>query len=89
MSAGPLCDFIARYLARRNKGVFEAEFRIPVCVVAVVVFGIGWFVYGWALDQEGGGRISARVIVLVCSVCYGAVCFATSVASTGAGLYVL
>lgn len=93
ISSGPLCDFIARRLARRNKGVFEAEFRIPICIVAVVVFAVGWFVFGWALDEGRKGAAERTIapgrIVVVCSVCYGCVCFATSVASTGAGLYVL
>ncbi|CAI6329017.1 unnamed protein product [Periconia digitata] len=87
--SGPLCDFIARRLARRNGGVFEAEFRIPICFVAVVVFAVGWFVFGWALDQGKVGGIGASNTVLLCSACYGMICFATSVASTGAGLYVL
>jgi hypothetical protein len=83
VSAGPICDFTARSLARRNKGVYEPEFRIPVCVFAVVVFAIGWFTWGWALDHPDGGR------VYLCSFCYGAICFGTSVASTSGGLYIL
>jgi hypothetical protein len=83
VSAGPLCDVVARTLARRNKGVYEAEFRIPVCALSVVVFAAGWFTFGWALD-DGGGQW-----VVLCSFCYGAVCFGTSVASTSGGLYIL
>ena len=84
MSAGPLCDFIARYLARRNKGVFEAEFRIPVNILAVTLLSIGWFTFSWALRHPllPGG-------VYLCSFCYGAVCFGTSVAGTSTGLYIL
>ncbi|KAF2640659.1 serine/threonine kinase 16 [Massarina eburnea CBS 473.64] len=83
VSAGPLCDFTARRLARRNKGVYEAEFRIPVCIFAVLVFAIGWFTWGWALDHPTHNR------VYLSSFCYGAICFGTSVASTSAGLYIL
>jgi hypothetical protein len=86
ISAGPICDFSARTLARRNKGLYEPEFRIPVCILAVAVFAIGWFVWGWALDHPNGGG-SGRVALG--SFCYGAICFGTSVASTSAGLYVL
>ncbi|KAF2016396.1 MFS general substrate transporter [Aaosphaeria arxii CBS 175.79] len=83
ISAGPICDFTARFLSRRNKGIYEPEFRIPVCLLAVVVFAIGWFTFGWALDHPAKGR------VVLCSFCYGAICFGTSVASTSGGLYIL
>ena len=75
--SGPLCDVSARTLARRNKGIFEAEFRIPVNVLAVTMLAIGWFTFMWALDHPllAGG-------VYLCSFCYGAVCFGTSVAAT-------
>ena len=83
VSAGPICDFVARTLAKRNKGVYEAEFRIPVCLLAVVIFAVGWFTFSWALDHPSKQR------VVLCSFCYGAVCFGTSVASTSGGLYIL
>ncbi|KAF2878235.1 major facilitator superfamily domain-containing protein [Massariosphaeria phaeospora] len=88
VSAGPLCDFTARRLARRNGGVYEAEFRIPVCGAAVVMFAVGWFVWGWALD-EGKVGLGPMGVVYLCSFCYGCVCFGTSVASTSGGLYIL
>ena len=82
--SGPLCDLCARVLARRNGGIFEAEFRIPVNVLAVTLLGLGWFVFGWALEHPGMGGG-----VYLCSFCYGAVCFGTSVAGTSTGLYIL
>ncbi|KAF2119088.1 major facilitator superfamily domain-containing protein [Lophiotrema nucula] len=83
ISAGPLCDFIARTFARRNKGIYEAEFRIPVCIFAVILFAVGWFTFSWALSHPQYNH------VYLCSFCYGAVSFGTSVASTSAGLYIL
>ncbi|ORY17945.1 major facilitator superfamily domain-containing protein [Clohesyomyces aquaticus] len=83
ISAGPICDFVARLFARRNRGVYEPEFRIPVCVLAVIMFAVGWFTFMWAVGQK------KREMVYLCSFCYGAVCFATSVASTSGGLYIL
>ncbi|OAG10928.1 serine/threonine kinase 16 [Paraphaeosphaeria sporulosa] len=82
--SGPLCDFSAKTLSRRNKGVFEAEFRIPVNILAVTMLAVGWFTFMWALERptlKGG--------VYLCSFCYGAVCFGTSVAGTSTGLYIL
>ncbi|KAF2262884.1 MFS general substrate transporter [Lojkania enalia] len=83
ISAGPLCDFTARAFARRNRGIYEAEFRIPVCIFAVALFAVGWFTFSWALAHPEKNR------VYLCSFCYGAVSFGTSVASTSAGLYIL
>jgi hypothetical protein len=83
VSAGPICDFVAKTLAKRNRGIYEAEFRIPVCFLSVVVFAVGWFTFGWALDHP----VYARVYL--CSFCYGSISFGTSVASTSAGLYIL
>jgi hypothetical protein len=84
VSSGPFCDFFAKHLSRRNKGVYEAEFRIPVNIVAITMLSIGWFTFMWALERPGlkGG-------VYLCSFCYGAVCFGTSVAGTSTGLYIL
>jgi hypothetical protein len=83
VSAGPICDYTARFLSKKNRGVYEAEFRIPVCLLAAAVFSIGWFTFGWALDHPSKDK------VVLCSFCYGAICFGTSVASTSGGLYIL
>ncbi|KAF2463590.1 MFS general substrate transporter, partial [Lindgomyces ingoldianus] len=83
VSAGPMCDFTARFFSRKNRGVYEPEFRIPICILAVIMFAVGWFTFMWALEHPAHNR------VVLCSFCYGAVCFATSVASTSGGLYIL
>lgn len=86
--SGPACDWVARRMARRNGGVHEAEFRIPILGVAVVLLGIGWFVFVWALE-EGINNVGVKGVVVLCSACYGLVCAGTSVAGTGTGLYIL
>ncbi|KAJ4289662.1 hypothetical protein N0V90_010991 [Kalmusia sp. IMI 367209] len=83
-SAGPLCDAIAKTLSRRNKGVFEAEFRVPICILAATATVLGWFTFMWALEHPG-----MKGAVYLCSFCYGAVCFGTGVAGTSTGLYIL
>jgi MFS family permease len=83
VSAGPLSDLITRLLSKRNNGIYEAEFRIPLCIFAVILFAVGWFTFAWALDHPTHSR------VYLCSFCFGAISFGTSVASTSAGLYVL
>lgn len=86
IGAGPLCDYVARVLALRNKGIFEPEFRIPLCGLSVIVFSIGYFTFMWALQHP---LYPLHNTVYLCSFCYGLITFGTSVAGTSAGLYVL
>jgi hypothetical protein len=81
--AGPICDWTARKLAGMNKGVFEAEFRIPVNVVGVVFTALGWFLFMWDVEhpRPNGYYLGA--------FCHGCVSFGISIPSTAAGLYIL
>jgi len=81
--AGPICDWTARFLARMNKGVFEAEFRIPVNILGAFCCTLGWFLFMWDVDnpRPNGYYLGA--------FCYGVACFGISVPSTSAGLYIL
>lgn len=81
--AGPLCDWSARAMARLNKGVFEAEFRIPVNILGILFCGLGWFVFMWVIDNPTPHGYYLG------SFCLGCVCFGISVPSTSAGLYIL
>ncbi|KAL5485631.1 hypothetical protein ACEPAI_6672 [Sanghuangporus weigelae] len=45
--AGPLSDWTATFMARRNGGVYEPEFRLLIMIPTIIAFSIGWF--GWAL----------------------------------------
>ncbi|KAJ9139459.1 MFS general substrate transporter [Pleurostoma richardsiae] len=81
--AGPLCDWSARALSRLNKGIYEAEFRIPINILAVLCCSCGWFLFMWVVDHPRPNGY------LLGSFCYGLTCFGISIASTSAGLYVL
>lgn len=81
--AGPLCDWSARLMARLNRGIFEAEFRIPVNILGAVFCGLGWFLFMWTVDNPIPDGY------LLGSFCLGCVCFGISVPSTSAGLYIL
>lgn len=83
VGAGPLCDWTARTLAKLNRGVFEAEFRIPVNVLGALFVGLGWFLFMWAVDTPTANGY------FLGSFCHGCVCFGISVPSTSAGLYIL
>jgi MFS family permease len=83
VSIGYICDWSARVLSRMNKGVFEAEFRIPVNILAFVCSGLGWFVWMWVMNNPRPNGY------LLGAFCYGLVGFGISVPSTSAGLYIL
>lgn len=81
--AGPLCDWSAQTMAKMNKGVFEAEFRIPVNILGGLFCGLGWFLFMWVVDHPTPNGY------FLGSFCLGCVCFGISVPSTSAGLYIL
>ncbi|OCL10794.1 MFS general substrate transporter, partial [Glonium stellatum] len=83
VSAGWMCDVSARTMSRANKGIFEAEFRIPINILAAVFLGIGWFVFMWDVDhpRPNGYYLGA--------FCHGCVCFGVTITSVSGGLYIL
>lgn len=46
--AGPTIDGIVKFMARRNKGVFEPEFRLPIMVTYLLFTATGFFGWGQA-----------------------------------------
>lgn len=83
VSVGPMCDWSARTLARLNRGVYEAEFRIPVNILGGLFCGLGWFLFMWVVDNPRPDGY------LLGAFCHGCACFGISVPSTSAGLYIL
>ncbi|RKU46899.1 hypothetical protein DL546_001137 [Coniochaeta pulveracea] len=51
-AAGPLIDGTARFMSKRNGGIFEPEFRLPVMVTVVIFTGAGFFAWGEALYKQ-------------------------------------
>lgn len=80
---GPICDWSARRLSALNKGVFEAEFHIPVNILGALFCGLGWFGFMWTVDHPRPDGY------LLGAFFHGCVCFGISVPSTSAGLYIL
>lgn len=46
--SGLLTDWITKIMIRKNKGVYEPEFRIVLVVVQLIVGGVGLYGFGWA-----------------------------------------
>jgi len=47
---GPLADWIIKAMARRNKGIYEPEFRLVIISVSLILGGISFFGFGWSLS---------------------------------------
>ncbi|KAK3934361.1 major facilitator superfamily domain-containing protein [Diplogelasinospora grovesii] len=52
MISGPLNDWICLYLARKNRGIYEPEFRLPLIVVAVIFGTVGFFGFGATVQYQ-------------------------------------
>ncbi len=48
---GPLTDYTAAWMSRRNHGVFEPEFRLPLVVFYFVFGGMGLFGFGLSISN--------------------------------------
>ncbi|KAF1836125.1 MFS general substrate transporter [Decorospora gaudefroyi] len=50
--AGPIIDGVAKYMAKRNHGTFEPEFRLPVMCTYLIFTAAGFFAWGESLYNE-------------------------------------
>lgn len=44
--SGPLNDWICIQLTKRNHGIYEPEFRLPLMVLVVILGTVGFFGFG-------------------------------------------
>ena len=49
---GPLADWVVKFMSRRNKGIYEPEFRLVLISVSLVLGGISFFRFGWSLQVQ-------------------------------------
>lgn len=52
MISGPLNDWICLYLTRRNKGIYEPEFRLPLIFVTIILGTVGFFGFGLTVHYQ-------------------------------------
>ncbi|KAI3395990.1 hypothetical protein diail_560 [Diaporthe ilicicola] len=50
--SGPVNDWICIYLTKKNKGIYEPEFRLPLILVAVVLGTVGFFGFGATIHYQ-------------------------------------
>jgi hypothetical protein len=64
--SGPVSDWVANFLTKRNQGIREPEMRLPICFIAAffTFFGSLWFGLSyehqmhWAMPVVGAGILS-------------------------------
>lgn len=49
---GPLCDWLAKYMSRKNRGIYEPEFRIVLTVPAFFLGLMGFWGFGMSLHAK-------------------------------------
>jgi hypothetical protein len=79
--AGALSDTIAKWLSKKNNGVFEPEFRILLVIPVAIVSLPGIFAFGYASENH--------VHWIVPSICYGLLTFGVVMSCTATYSYVL
>lgn len=74
--AGKVSDIIVRYMARRNDGVYEPEFRLVMTIPIAITTVIGLMGFGWSAQE--------RDAWIVPTVFFGLISFGCSLGSTTA-----
>ncbi|KAK6387666.1 hypothetical protein LTS17_000935 [Exophiala oligosperma] len=59
--AGPLSDWSAKWLSRRNAGRYEPEFRLYLVFGIAVFCGLGYYLFGY-LISKGVGVVSISIV---------------------------
>jgi hypothetical protein len=50
--AGKISDYIVRFMARRNDGVYEPEFRLVMAIPVAIATTIGLMGFGWSAQER-------------------------------------
>ena len=57
-TAGPLSDYIAAVLTRRNKGIREPEMRLPTMIPYVLIMILGNFIVAFGYQHQWNWKVS-------------------------------
>ncbi|KAL5115182.1 hypothetical protein ACEQ8H_006936 [Pleosporales sp. CAS-2024a] len=79
--AGKVSDLVVRYLARKNDGVYEPEFRLVMALPITLATGIGLMGFGWSAQERDNW--------IVPTVFFGVISFGCALASTTAVTFVV
>ncbi|KAF3040316.1 hypothetical protein E8E12_008005 [Didymella heteroderae] len=79
--AGKVSDLIVRFMARRNDGVYEPEFRLVMAIPITIATVIGLMGFGWSAEEKD--------LWIVPTVFFGVISFGCCLASTTAITFVV
>lgn len=79
--AGKISDLIVRYMARKNDGVYEPEFRLVMALPIAISTVVGLMGFGWSAEEKDAW--------IVPTVFFGIISFGCSLASTTAVTFVV
>ncbi|KAF2738359.1 MFS general substrate transporter [Polyplosphaeria fusca] len=79
--AGKVSDLIVRYMARKNDGVYEPEFRLVMAIPIALSTVIGLMGFGWSAEEKDAW--------IVPTIFFGIISFGCSLASTTAITFVV
>lgn len=74
--AGKVSDFIVRFMASRNEGIFEPEFRLVMALPVAICSVAGLMGFGWSVEERDNW--------IVPTVFFGIISFGCSLGSTTA-----
>ena len=79
--AGKISDIIVRFMARKNDGVYEPEFRLVMAIPITLSTVIGLMGFGWSAEEKNSW--------IVPTVFFGVISFGCSLASTTSVTFVV
>lgn len=79
--AGKISDLVVRFMARKNDGVYEPEFRLIMGLPIAISTSIGLMGFGWSAEEKDNW--------IVPTVFFGIISFGCSLASTTAVTFVV
>ncbi|OAG10613.1 MFS general substrate transporter [Paraphaeosphaeria sporulosa] len=79
--AGKISDIVVRFMARRNDGVYEPEFRLVMAIPIAISTVIGLMGFGWSAEERDNW--------IVPTVFFGVISFGCSLGSTTSVTFVV
>jgi hypothetical protein len=79
--AGKISDIVVRYMARKNDGVYEPEFRLVMAIPIAISTTIGLMGFGWSAEEKNNWAVP--------TIFFGVISFGCSLASTTAVTFVV
>lgn len=79
--AGKISDIVVRFMARKNDGIYEPEFRLVMALPIALSTTIGLMGFGWSAEEKNNW--------IVPTVFFGVISFGCSLASTTSVTFVV